>query len=241
MIGIYKITSPSGKVYVGQSIDIEKRFNRYKKMHCKLQVRLFNSLKKHGSDSHIFEVIECCDVDSLNEREYYWQVFYDVLGSNGLNCMITDPKRKKRVVTEETRNRMRETALKFNSIKNLGDLRNKLGKKHKESTKKKIGNAQRGELNHMYGKVGLEHPNFGRKLPKHQIDRHKEILKEMYTNMPKYEYPTSKIVLDSMTGVYYYSIAEIANSMNICNSYLSKQIKSKKPNRYNKRYIITSN
>ena len=29
MIGIYKITSPSGKVYIGQSIDIERRWKKY--------------------------------------------------------------------------------------------------------------------------------------------------------------------------------------------------------------------
>jgi len=28
-IGIYKITSPTGKIYVGQSCNIERRFNTY--------------------------------------------------------------------------------------------------------------------------------------------------------------------------------------------------------------------
>jgi len=35
MIGIYKITSPSNKVYIGQSINIEKRFKSYKRYDCK--------------------------------------------------------------------------------------------------------------------------------------------------------------------------------------------------------------
>lgn len=29
--GIYKITSPSGRVYVGQSVDIERRFAEYRR------------------------------------------------------------------------------------------------------------------------------------------------------------------------------------------------------------------
>jgi len=29
-IGIYKITSPKGKTYIGQSINIEKRFKEHK-------------------------------------------------------------------------------------------------------------------------------------------------------------------------------------------------------------------
>lgn len=33
------------------------------------------------------------------------------------------------------------------------------GGKHAESTKKKIGNAQRGEKNHMFGRIGAENPS----------------------------------------------------------------------------------
>ena len=37
MIGIYKITSPNNRVYIGQSINIEKRFIGYKRMYVKNQ------------------------------------------------------------------------------------------------------------------------------------------------------------------------------------------------------------
>lgn len=51
MIGIYKITSPTGKVYVGQSVDIEKRWNQYKNENKSfVGPRLYNSLLKHGLD-----------------------------------------------------------------------------------------------------------------------------------------------------------------------------------------------
>ena len=37
MVGIYKITSPSGRVYVGQSTNIEKRFAEYRGLrNCKV-------------------------------------------------------------------------------------------------------------------------------------------------------------------------------------------------------------
>jgi hypothetical protein len=32
IVGIYKITSPSGKVYIGQSINIERRIKEYKNL-----------------------------------------------------------------------------------------------------------------------------------------------------------------------------------------------------------------
>ena len=47
-IGIYKITSPSGKVYIGQSWDIKKRFSKYRSLQSVYKQRvLFNSFKKH--------------------------------------------------------------------------------------------------------------------------------------------------------------------------------------------------
>lgn len=90
MIGIYKITSPSGKVYIGQSRNIRKRFSVYKRKKCENQIRIYNSIMKYGWDNHIFEVIEECEIELLNERERYWQDFYNVIGKNGLNCILTN-------------------------------------------------------------------------------------------------------------------------------------------------------
>ena len=49
MIGIYKIISSSNKVYIGQSTNIEKRFEIYYKLKCKNQPRLYYSLKKYSA------------------------------------------------------------------------------------------------------------------------------------------------------------------------------------------------
>ena len=94
MIGIYKITSPSGKVYIGQSIDIEHRFYEYSLItNCESQVKLFRSLKKYGADEHIFEVLEECKIKDLNKRERYYQDYYNAL-EEGLNCRLTTTKDK---------------------------------------------------------------------------------------------------------------------------------------------------
>jgi group I intron endonuclease len=72
-IGIYKITNPKNKLYIGKSKDIETRFNSYKKIqHCKQQRKLYNSLKKYGPENHIFEIIEECSYSELNNREIFW-------------------------------------------------------------------------------------------------------------------------------------------------------------------------
>jgi group I intron endonuclease len=86
MIGIYKITSPSGKIYIGQSINIERRFKHYKRLSCKDQVKIYNSLLKYGVDAHIFEVLELCDTKQLNNRERHYQDLYNSV-ANGLNLL----------------------------------------------------------------------------------------------------------------------------------------------------------
>lgn len=74
--GIYRITNPKGKIYIGQSINIKRRFNSYKKLRCKSQPKIYNSLKKYGSENHIFEIIEECNVNMLCDREIYWKLYH---------------------------------------------------------------------------------------------------------------------------------------------------------------------
>lgn len=89
MTGIYKITNPKGKVYIGQSIDVEKRFYTYKKLHCKRQPILYNSLKKYGTQNHTFEILCECEISELNKKERYYQDLYCVI-RYGLNCVLTN-------------------------------------------------------------------------------------------------------------------------------------------------------
>ena len=103
MIGIYKIINPKGKIYIGQSTNIKKRFTQYVKLRCKNQTKLYNSLAKYGSSKHVFEVIEQCPVEELNVRERYWQDFYSILGSDGLNLKLTKTDDKPARLSEESR------------------------------------------------------------------------------------------------------------------------------------------
>jgi group I intron endonuclease len=109
MTGIYKITSPSGKIYIGQAVNIEKRKKNYSKLRCKKQPRLYNSLLKYGFSEHIFEVIEECRVEDLNTRERHWQDFYDVLSEKGLNCKLTPTDEQKQEVSMETRKKQSDS------------------------------------------------------------------------------------------------------------------------------------
>jgi hypothetical protein len=111
MVGIYKITSPTSKVYIGQSINIPQRWKGYNKKKCCEQVRLSNSFKKYGVASHIFEVIEECQVGDLNTRERHWQDFYNVLGKKGLNCRLTGTSEKTGYISNFTRQKITESKI----------------------------------------------------------------------------------------------------------------------------------
>jgi group I intron endonuclease len=76
LIGVYKITSPTGKIYIGQSKNISQRKKFYSFYNCKNQTKLYNSFKKHRYENHVFEIIEECSIEQLNERETYWKQYY---------------------------------------------------------------------------------------------------------------------------------------------------------------------
>jgi group I intron endonuclease len=87
MIGIYKITSPSNKIYIGKSINLDRRKKEYTyDSKHNTQHKLNNSIKKYGWENHLFEIIEICDECNLNSKEIYWISFYNSV-EEGLNLM----------------------------------------------------------------------------------------------------------------------------------------------------------
>lgn len=112
IIGIYKITSPSNRIYIGQSVNIKKRFQKYKSLFCKEQPRLYNSFIKYNIKHHQFEIIEECLIEELNIRERYWQDYYNVLSNDkGLNCRLTETSEKKNKYSEETLRKMSQAKI----------------------------------------------------------------------------------------------------------------------------------
>jgi group I intron endonuclease len=134
MKGIYKIVSPSGKIYIGQSINIERRFSEYKRLQCKLQRKLYHSILKYGWDNHEKFILEIVDNElNLIDRENYWKDYYRVLeipslclrkdGTGGKDSEETK-KRKSEALSglkksEQHRMNMRESATKFQNRQDI--------------------------------------------------------------------------------------------------------------------------
>lgn len=120
--GIYKIVNPSGKVYIGQSVNVNTRLKQYKNLkNCQQQRLLYNSFLKYGVSNHIFSIVEFCEISLLNEREFYRIEIYNCLNRKfGLNIRnacslgkhseetknIMSNKHKGKIVSDLTKQKM---------------------------------------------------------------------------------------------------------------------------------------
>lgn len=88
--GVYCLTSPSGKRYVGIGVGrdgIEGRWKSYIRLDCKGQLRLYNALKKYGPKNFKYEIIlETSDGENAKRSEMYlidvWNLQDDRYGYN---------------------------------------------------------------------------------------------------------------------------------------------------------------
>lgn len=124
---IYKITNNvSGKSYIGQTTrdDPSVRWTEHKKPSRGKVSALSSAIKKYGSDSFSFELIDIAEtVESLNAKEIFYISFFNTLspsgynltvgGLNGLRSEETKLKMKslaRKAMSEETRKKISDKA-----------------------------------------------------------------------------------------------------------------------------------
>ena len=88
--GIYKITNQlTNECYIGQAVDVKKRFIEH--MKCGLGIdtpknnKLYKAMQEDGIWNFSFELLEKCSKDELNEKEKYYIELYmaNDFGYNG--------------------------------------------------------------------------------------------------------------------------------------------------------------
>lgn len=230
IIGIYKITSPSKRIYIGQSDHVIRRFKSYKRLNCKSQPKLYRSFLKYGVDKHTFEVICECDVERLDSYERYYQELFNCISSKyGLNCILKETDKLRRVYNEDY-------SLKISKILK--------GRKFSDETRRKMSESKKGIC-------GLSHNNsvavkaFNIRTKEiviesmYNISRHFNVDPELvlkrcrfyfvsptklkdwdfeYLNNPlskKINMGQNKLVIDIDTGIYYYGKTDLATSLNL--------------------------
>lgn len=106
IICIYKITSPSGKVYIGQTVNFRRRITAHIKDCRVLDTILYRSFNKYNLLNHKLEIIEILnDKELLDEREIYWIDFYQSYykNSSGMNLTQGGKGVKGREMSEKAR------------------------------------------------------------------------------------------------------------------------------------------
>jgi group I intron endonuclease len=102
--GIYKITSPTGRVYIGQSVNVNARFKRYKDLNCLSQRKLYRSLLKYGCKAHTFQIIHELPGDASKEvLDTYERLYIEVHNNCGYKMLNIKSGGSNGALSRETR------------------------------------------------------------------------------------------------------------------------------------------
>jgi group I intron endonuclease len=191
--GIYKIQSPTNKIYIGQSINLKSRVSKYSSLNCKRQVKLWASLSKYGWEAHLFNVVQELPNDVSQEvlnnyEELYLQQYKDCgfemlnLKGAGRYGKISDETKEKLKISlteyyknpnnrEKTKIATRKAMSNLAIIKKLSDA--KKGKRLSEEHKRKISESNIGKssLHSWMNAIKAREKLIGRKQSQEEKDK----------------------------------------------------------------------
>jgi len=170
--GIYQIKNiTNNKCYIDKSVNIKNRLKRHIRdlknnnhiYRNKQLDHLQNSWNEDGEENFIFNILEECNKEQLNEREIYWINYYQ----------SDDPKygyNKTKggdggILTEETKKKISKSLKgipsKLKGTKKCEEIKKKIsetkkGQKHSEETKQKISESKKGQIS---WNKGIPHTN----------------------------------------------------------------------------------
>lgn len=198
--GIYMWTSPSGKSYIGQSVDLVMRKRIFCTFNHTYGGNKINCARKKYSHKSLwnYKVLEYCGVDKLDEREKYYIKLYNTV-NNGYNCESGGHENK--IISDEVKRKLSE-AMKG---KRCGENHPMWGRHLTEEQKRKMSKAKKGENNPMYGK--------------HLTDKHKRKLSKAHDNV---KIAVSQYTIEGVFIASYESIHEAQRLTNIDKKTISR-------------------
>ena len=220
MVGIYMILNKiNGKIYVGQAVDIAKRWRDHKirlRGNYHRNFHLQQAWNKYGENNFEFSVLCECKETKLNEFEQYY-IFE-------LNTKDTSVGYNSTYGGEGTRgHRHSKETIEYNRQWQLANNPRR-GVKCSEETRKRMSLAQKGRKVSKEQRKHHSEVMAGRKL----TDSHKRSISE--SNIGKHSSPrrNSKRVKCITTGMVFDSITEAANYYNVANSGIDRCCKGER-------------
>lgn len=218
--GIYGIQNTlTGEWYVGQSQDVNKRRTTHFRNLTNQQhenVHLQRSFDKYGKETFIFELLEECDIDSLNECEIKWIAEKDSK-ENGFNMTYGGDGIRGFHMSDEVREKMSQSRMghpvseehrRKMSIAKSGERHHQWGKPVSEETKKKISDSLKGENCYWFGK------------------KRSQEVKDAVSKANKNRIPVNRKAVQCVeTGEVFESIRAAANSVDKNHATLSEALK----------------
>jgi len=206
---IYKLTSPSNKVYVGQTKRFIRRMYEYSySKNGKKQPKLYNALFKYGFSNFIISIIDICDsVSELNSKEEFWIkryrsniIGYNIRSGGSVSPMSEETKKKlsqnnwlnKYGASDDYRKKM--------SIACRGNKNGFYGKQHSTSTKNKLSSFFKGKRATIETREKMKKSHIGLKQTKETNTKKSLILSK---NVYKI---TSPSTTELVSNLRYYSI-----------------------------------
>jgi group I intron endonuclease len=146
--GIYKITSPSNKVYIGQSIRIEGRLADHRNCSNK-QIALYRSFTKYGYENHSFKIVHELPKDVDKETiDRYEQIYMDAYRDCGILLLNSKEAGSRGTLSKESRDKI---SLKLKGTKQPQEVKDKraailrgLNRKVTDSHKKILSESLKG-------------------------------------------------------------------------------------------------
>lgn len=205
--GIYMWTSPSGKSYVGQATDLDKRKINFLSFGTKYAgSKIDNARRKYNDIQYwAYAILEYCDIDVLDEREQYYISLYNTM-RKGYNCESGGHENK--IISDETKQKMSEAK----KDRYCGENNPRWGKHLTEEQKRKMSEAKKGkhrsykqkrkQSEAMKGKYcGEKHPFYG----KHHDDETRQKISEAKKGKVRTEETKDKIRLSLNKSVLQYT------------------------------------
>ena len=151
--GIYMLTNKlTGDIYVGQSIDLRKRFLNYFNLSYlsrRNELIICRAIIKYGYSNFSLTILEYCDKCDLDIRE---QHYFDVLNPKYNIQKIAGGSSKGLILSEETKNKISKALKGFE----VGETAYWYGRTMSDTTREIMSSNRKGELNPLYGKSHSE-------------------------------------------------------------------------------------